>query len=170
MTYECSFRQPPLSRQRRLNPSSIGLPKVRATYFIHPASFVTIIPAARAYKHALATMGTLTAHPPAHTREPTPGYSNTLLHSYLQSPGPIASALRIVLKLKHQTWLPKFFTSRGGKEEGARGRREEEMRGKAVKVVDLLQHAAELGNTDALYTLGQLALVSQILVVVTISN
>lgn len=30
---------------------------------------------------------------------------------------------------------------------------------KSVKVVDLLQHSAELGNTDALYTLAQISLV-----------
>jgi hypothetical protein len=35
----------------------------------------------------------------------------------------------------------------------------DEMRGKAIKVVDLLQHSAELGNMDALYTLAQISLV-----------
>jgi hypothetical protein len=33
------------------------------------------------------------------------------------------------------------------------------MRGKAIKVIDLLQHSAELGNTEALYTLARLSLV-----------
>lgn len=33
------------------------------------------------------------------------------------------------------------------------------MRGKAIKVVDLLQHSAELGHLDALYTLAQISLV-----------
>lgn len=33
------------------------------------------------------------------------------------------------------------------------------MRGKAIKVVDLLQHSAELGNLDALFTLGYISLV-----------
>lgn len=36
---------------------------------------------------------------------------------------------------------------------------DDELRGRAVKVIDLLEHAAELGNTDALYTLGQISLV-----------
>jgi hypothetical protein len=43
--------------------------------------------------------------------------------------------------------------------DGASKKREEEMRGKAIKVVDLLQHSAELGHLDALYTLAQILLV-----------
>jgi SEL1 protein len=34
------------------------------------------------------------------------------------------------------------------------------MKGRAVKVIDLLEHSAELGNTDALYALAKLSLVS----------
>lgn len=34
------------------------------------------------------------------------------------------------------------------------------MAGKAVKVLDLLQHAADLGHPDALYALAHLSLVS----------
>ena len=37
--------------------------------------------------------------------------------------------------------------------------RVEELKGKAIKVIDLLQHSAELGNTDALYALAQISLV-----------
>jgi len=37
--------------------------------------------------------------------------------------------------------------------------RQEEQRVKAIKVVDLLQHSAELGNTDALFVLAQISLV-----------
>jgi SEL1 protein len=33
------------------------------------------------------------------------------------------------------------------------------MRGKSIKIIDLLQHSAELGNTDALYTLAKISLV-----------
>lgn len=48
------------------------------------------------------------------------------------------------------------------KEHRAR-RRDEEMTRRAIKVVDLLQHAADLGNMDALYTLGRITLVSPFL-------
>ncbi|EPQ55072.1 HCP-like protein [Gloeophyllum trabeum ATCC 11539] len=78
----------------------------------------------------------------------------------VQGQGPLASTLRILIKLRHQSWVPKFLRSRAGKEGLGLGgrRREDDLRGKAIKVVDLLQHSAELGNMDALYTLAQISL------------
>ncbi|KIP02284.1 hypothetical protein PHLGIDRAFT_79348 [Phlebiopsis gigantea 11061_1 CR5-6] len=66
--------------------------------------------------------------------------------------------MRIALKLRHQTWVPSFVTNFFGKELGGGRKKEEELHGKAVKVLDLLHHAAELGHTDALYALSQLHL------------
>ncbi|CCM01008.1 uncharacterized protein FIBRA_03056 [Fibroporia radiculosa] len=123
------------------------------------------VEASRAYSQALATLATLTALPPSQSEEPSPYHvSNGIgfqLSSFLpsmQGHGPIASAMRIVVKLLHQSWLPPALTG-FFKDETTRGRRyNDELHGKAVKVIDLLQHAAELGNTDALYTLGQISL------------
>ncbi|KAI0062446.1 HCP-like protein [Artomyces pyxidatus] len=119
--------------------------------------------AARAYRQAMATLATLTALPPSHTPDmpPSPSWpaGNSILSSFLPNPqgqGPLGSAMRIAIKLKHQSWLPRFLSSRPDRE---RRRRDEELRGKAIKVVDLLQHAAELGNTDALFILGQISLI-----------
>lgn len=67
--------------------------------------------------------------------------------------------MRIVLKLRHQTWIPSLVTDYLGKELGGGRKRDEELQSKAVKVLDLLQHAADLGHTDALYALAQLSLV-----------
>lgn len=39
----------------------------------------------------------------------------------------------------------------------------DEIRGKVVKVKDLLQHSAELGNTEALYKLAYISLVGLML-------
>lgn len=92
----------------------------------------------------------------------THGYPTSLWSALLpniQGQGPIASAMRIALKLRHQTWIPSFVTNLVGKGIGGGRRKEEELHGKAVKVLDLLQHAAELGHTDALYALSQLYLV-----------
>lgn len=77
----------------------------------------------------------------------------------MQGQGPIGSAVRIITKL-HQHTLRRITYGLGkdGLGLGSR-RRDEEMRGKAIKVVDLLQHSAELGNMEALYTLGQVSLV-----------
>lgn len=77
----------------------------------------------------------------------------------MQGQGPIASAMRIAIKLLHHSWLPRSITGFLGKEFTGGKRKDEELHGKAVKVIDLLQHAAELGNSDALYTLGQISLV-----------
>lgn len=44
----------------------------------------------------------------------------------------------------------------------------DEIRGKVVKVKDLLQHSAELGNMEALYKLAYISLVGPILVTLTL--
>lgn len=126
------------------------------------------VSAARAYKQALSTLSTLRDLPysQAHERSsngyPITSYTNSVFTSLLpniQGQGPIASAMRIVLKLRHQHWLPASVVNFVSKEVGGGRRKDEELQVKAVKVLDLLQHAAELGNTDALYTLAQISLV-----------
>ena len=123
--------------------------------------------AARAYKQAISTLSTLTAHPPSHTHDPSFASSvnsNSILSSFLpnfQGQGPLGSAIRIIIKLHQQSWLRRITSSFGKASLGLGGSRkkEEELHGKAVKVIDLLQHSAEMGYSDALYTLGQISLV-----------
>ena len=74
--------------------------------------------------------------------------------------------IRIVQRLRQQSWTPRpvlalFGLVRGpsGKGNSGRSKKGEEMRGRAVKIVDLLEHSIELGNVDALYTLGRISLV-----------
>jgi SEL1 protein len=74
----------------------------------------------------------------------------------IQGHGPIASAMRIVIKLRNKSWLPRFLASRSSSDNSGR-KRQDTLR--AVKVVDLLTHAAELGHTDALYMLAKISLV-----------
>ncbi|KAI0034697.1 HCP-like protein [Vararia minispora EC-137] len=71
----------------------------------------------------------------------------------MQGQGPIASALRIIVKLRNKSWLPRFLSSRGTSESTGR-RKQDSLR--AIKVVDLLTHAAELGNKDALFALAKI--------------
>lgn len=122
-------------------------------------------PAARAYKQALATLATLTALPSSRAFETHHPFSwptgNSILSSFLPNPqgqGPLGSALRIAIKLRHQSWLPRFLSSRSSQESGRR-RSDEELRGRAIKVMDLLQHAADLGHLDALFALAKISLV-----------
>ncbi|KAJ7496963.1 hypothetical protein FB451DRAFT_1120046 [Mycena latifolia] len=117
--------------------------------------------ATRAYKQALNTLSTLTAHPPLHTYGSSFAVGNTpnsrsLFSSFfpnLQGQGPLGSAMRIIIKLQRQT--VNVILSGLGKESRTK---REETKGKAIKVIDLLQHSAELGNSDALYTLAQISL------------
>lgn len=126
--------------------------------------------ASRAYKQAVSTLATLTALPPMQSEEPSHHSAGYPLSSFLpsiQGQGPIASAMRILVKLKNHSWLPSVVTDYLGRELSNGRRREEEARGKAVKVIDLLQHAAELGHSDAMYTLGQISLVSTSMILPT---
>ncbi|KAI0753061.1 HCP-like protein [Daedaleopsis nitida] len=117
--------------------------------------------ASRAYKQAMSTLATLTALPPMQSEEPSHHTTSVPFSSFLpnmQGQGPIASAMRILIKLRNHSWLPSFLTDYIGRELSNGRRKDEDLKGKAVKVIDLLQHAAELGHMDALYTLGQVSL------------
>ncbi|KAH9956533.1 hypothetical protein BC827DRAFT_1261800 [Russula dissimulans] len=120
--------------------------------------------AARAYKQALATLATLTASPESRSFESHHQFSwstkNAILSAILPNPqgqGPLGSAIRIAIRLRHQSWLPRFLSSRVS-QDGGRRRSDEESNGRAIKVMDLLQHAADLGHVDALFTLGGISL------------
>jgi hypothetical protein len=133
-----------------------------ATSYAKPGLFFS---AARAYKQALATLATFTALPSSRAFETHHQFSwhtgNSILSSLLPNPqgqGPLGSAIRIAIKLRHQSWLPRFLSSRLPQDSGRR-RTEEELSGRAIKVIDLLQHAADLGHSDALFALGKLSLV-----------
>ncbi|KAI0294401.1 hypothetical protein BC826DRAFT_1012129 [Russula brevipes] len=120
--------------------------------------------AARAYKQALVTLASLTALPSSRAFEPHHQFSwptgNSILSSILPNPqghGPLGSAIRIAIRLRHQSWLPRFLSSRLS-QDGGRRRSDEELSRRAIKVLDLLQHAADLGHLDALFALGKISL------------
>jgi SEL1 protein len=123
--------------------------------------------AARAYKQALITLATLTSIPSYHSHSFDTHHQfswntgNSILSSILPNPqgqGPLSSALRIAIRLRHQSWLPRFLSSRLSQDSGRR-RSDEELSRRAIKVMDLLQHAADLGHLDALLALGKISLV-----------
>jgi SEL1 protein len=135
----------------------------RLFYFVLANSSI----ASRAYKQALATLTTLSAHPPSFTFDPSlinNANSKSILSAFLpnlQGQGPIGSTLRIILKLHHQIVRRLSSVLGLGQETIGMGsrRKDEEQRLKAIKVLDLLEHSAELGNIDALYTLAKISLV-----------
>jgi SEL1 protein len=114
----------------------------------------------------MVTLTTLTAHPPAHTFDPSLAFassnSQSIFSSFLPNlhgQGPVGSAFRMILRLQQHT--ARRIAESFGKENLKFGykKKEDDMRDKAVKVVDLLQHSAELGHMDALYTLSHISLV-----------
>ncbi|PFH52111.1 hypothetical protein AMATHDRAFT_74407 [Amanita thiersii Skay4041] len=123
--------------------------------------------AARAFKQAMSTLSSLTAGPPQHTPDPSIASASTsrslgsLFSSFLPNPqgqGPVASAFRIALKLHHYT-IRRLSNSLGKEGLGIGSKkREDELRIKAIKVFDLLQHSTELGNMDALFALAKVVL------------
>ena len=70
----------------------------------------------------------------------------------------MGSAIRIILKIQYTFSRIGGAFSKDGLGLGSK-KKDEELRGKAIKVVDLLQHSAELGNMDALFTLAHVSLV-----------
>ena len=125
----------------------------------------TYITAEKAYRQALQTLSSIPSFPVPQSPSPLLGsdpllQTNPLLASlFPNQQGPIASIIRIIYKLRQQSWVPSFLRPLFGLGLGkdGRGRREEEIKGRAVKVLDLLEHAAELGHTDALYKIAQVS-------------
>lgn len=152
------------ARQQELDQAAEGQTCVCPSIFFWLSPFI----ASRAYKQAVATLATLTAHPPSFTFDPSlinNGNSKSIFSAFLpnlQGQGPIGSALRIFLKLHYHTVRRLSIALGLGQETIGMGsrRKDEEQRLKAIKVLDLLLHSAELGNTDALFTLAKVSLVS----------
>lgn len=121
--------------------------------------------AAQAHHEALQTLSFLESSPAQSTSSTIP---RSLLSSFVGSflpvsnqRGPIASALRIVHRLRQQSWIPRpilFFLNLGGPGPH-HSRSDEELNETAIKILDLLEHAIELGDVDALYTMGRVSLV-----------
>lgn len=113
----------------------------------------------------MITLSNLTAYPPPYDHDPfsqsSVSQATSFLSSYLpsaQGQGPIGRAIRIAIKLRQKFSPFRIFSWTDSLAAAAR-KRDEEIRGKAIKVIDLLQYSAELGNTDALYILARLSLV-----------
>jgi len=122
----------------------------------------------RVYKKAVALLSaihdsssTQKAQSPAQTSS---GFLSKAFSSVLPNPhgqGPISSAIRIVMKLRHQSWLPRVvWTILGSNGDGRDGgaKTGEGYRNTAA-VISLLKHATSLGHTDAMFTLASISLV-----------
>ncbi|KAF8325879.1 uncharacterized protein EI90DRAFT_3146653 [Cantharellus anzutake] len=132
-----------------------------------PVYYDKSLEASSAYKEAMQTLHSLS--PPSKPDTPwNPNQNSRSFLSYIfpNPQGPIASAIRIIYKLKSHNWIPRWLS---GKFEGVdqnqnskwgifRSSSKGVASGKVLKVIDLLQHSADLGNMDAVFTLGRISL------------
>ncbi|KAJ1306301.1 hypothetical protein OPQ81_011000 [Rhizoctonia solani] len=106
--------------------------------------------AQKALADALSTIKALDALPP-YAASPIDATLPAWINSIFPNPsGPVASALRIVTKLRSQQWLPSFLSSRASRDEAR-------VRQRVSRLEALLQRSIELGNLDALYTLAHIS-------------
>lgn len=114
----------------------------------------------RAYNRALAAFDSIVALPEPKLQDEEFGLTSLLsfLLPSLEGHGPFSSALRILVKLSNQSWIPSFLTSLFRGTFGST-QTEEQAYIDAAKVILLLRHAASLGHMDALFTLAAVSLV-----------
>lgn len=123
----------------------------------------------RVYRKAITLLSSIRDSPVTHKAESTTsaasGILSKVLSSILPNPhgqGPFSSAIRIAMKLRHQSWLPRIvWTSLGlnGDHREDDPSTSESYRNTAT-VISMLKHASGLGHTDAMFTLASLSLVS----------
>lgn len=110
------------------------------------------------------TLSTLQAHIPSygspneqfHIQSASQKLLTSIRTNVLQGPGPLGNFVRAAIKVQE-----KLLRKIGTEGLSRRLRRAEDVQGKSIKVIDLLQYAVELGSMDALYTLAQVSLVSR---------
>ncbi|KAF8721644.1 HCP-like protein, partial [Rhizoctonia solani] len=109
-----------------------------------------LLEAQKSLADALSIIKALDALPP-NTASPLDATLPTWISSLFPNPsGPVASALRIVTKLRSQQWLPSFLSSRASRDEAR-------VRQRVSRLEASLQRSIELGNTDAIYTLAHIS-------------
>lgn len=114
-----------------------------------------------AYTQALQTIRLLKVLTPSQAAALYPDSSpppNAFLSTLFPNEnGPIAAVIRLGYRVYYQPWLPRWASR---VLSGRSGRRRDEIKGRAAKAIDLLQHAVDLGNEEALFTMAQVSLVS----------
>ncbi|KAF9652443.1 HCP-like protein, partial [Thelephora ganbajun] len=121
----------------------------------------------RVYKKAVTLLSTIRDSPPTQKVQPTTpassGIFSKVLSSILPSPhgqGPFSSAVRIAMKLRHQSWLPRIVWTLLGldSDDHKEDMKTSEGYRNTAAVISLLKHAISLGHTDAMFTLASLSL------------
>ncbi|KAF9517964.1 hypothetical protein BS47DRAFT_1359232 [Hydnum rufescens UP504] len=91
----------------------------------------------------------------------TPSFLTSL---FPNAQGPIATGIRIFYRLKSHKWIPRWLSGKFDRMNDDHGwglfrtAPKDVTGGKALKVLDLLEHAVDLGNLDAVYMLAHVSL------------
>lgn len=120
----------------------------------------------RVYKKAVTLLSTIRDSPAAQKAESatsSSGIFSKVLSSVFPSPhgqGPFSSAIRIAMKLRHQSWVPRIIWTLLGFNGNRRGDDPFASEGhrNTATVIALLRHAISMGHTDAMFTLSSLSL------------
>ncbi|KDQ19961.1 hypothetical protein BOTBODRAFT_142608 [Botryobasidium botryosum FD-172 SS1] len=109
--------------------------------------------ALEAYNEALDALQALSPPSSRATHQTPPPPTSFLSALFPNAQGPVATTIRIGYRLRQQVTnllIPKVIRGEG--------KQAADLSGKAVKALDLLEYAAEIGNHDALYKLAQISL------------
>ncbi|KAG8707821.1 ERAD-associated protein, partial [Ceratobasidium sp. 394] len=105
----------------------------------------------KALTDALAILKALDALPPTTASPSDPSLPPWLASLFPNPSGPLASTLRIITKLRAQSWLPTFLSTRASRDEAR-------VRQRVTRLVGLLEKAVELGNTEAMYVFAHVSM------------
>jgi SEL1 protein len=117
-----------------------------------------------AYNQAIQTLQSLSPPPtnaPFTSPQSTPSFLTSL---FPNAQGPIATGIRIFYRLKSHKWIPRWLSGKFDRINDDHGwglfrtSPKDVTGGKALKVLDLLEHAVDLGNLDAVYMLAHVSL------------
>ncbi|KAF8308200.1 HCP-like protein [Clavulina sp. PMI_390] len=125
--------------------------------------------ASSAYNEALHALQSLQPPPKQAQSYSSQTARSSLLSLFPNAQGPISSVLRIANRIRNHGWLPRWLSGkmdRINKDDatsswsvfGSSGSPPDPGSSKALKVIDLLTHAADLGHLDAMYSLADLSL------------
>ncbi|KAG8705956.1 ERAD-associated protein [Ceratobasidium sp. 395] len=110
------------------------------------------VEAQKALTEALSILKALDALPPTTASPTDPTLPPWLTSLFPTNPtGPLASTLRIATKLRTQSWLPTFLSTRASRDEAR-------VRQRAARLVGWLEKAVKMGNVEAMYVFAHISM------------
>src|ERR1700733_3255376 len=116
--------------------------------------------------HTLHALHPPPKHAAASNSQITPSFIRSL---FPNAHGPISMLLRMTNRVRNHRWIPRWLSGKMDRIKNddsssswnvfrGYGSSADSTGGKSIKIIDLLEHAADLGHLDAMYTLAGLSL------------